>query len=346
MNIAEGKIELENSRKQVRLIVSLLEKTTTKEVVCDFLKAKGLSFSGTWSDILEKRILPAFAENKVSLQELINLLSGAEETGRQHILLYQLPANVLKELSREEIEQKVRHTEFNSLLSNPKVIDKPDQLTVSDIRWDSGSLVVKAISKRTRHIPLGEKIEDNRLIKEYQIEESRAISLLKVHSDGLCEVRISSKSTASRYSEEVLDFLRALRPFISWERITSFPLNLQNAKSTLWENRKDLSGVVRFSDATLHNGRSTMRVASGDREDDLLQDELVANSVEQFSGDSVYCDTNNVFFQTVEGQKTPSKEIHVLMSGELNEFVVTASCGQRDYDYVLRKILGFNDAKS
>lgn len=344
MNIAQGKIELENSRKQVKLIMSLLEKTTTKEVVCDFLKAKGLNFSGTWSDLLEKRILPAFLEKKISLQELTSLLSSAEETGRQHILLYQLPANVLKEFSREEIERKVQLTEFHQLLSSPKIIDKPDALTVSDIRWDADSLVIKAISKRTRHVPLGEKVEDNRLIKEYRIEESRAISLLKVHSDGLCEVRISSKSSSSSYSEEVLDFLRSLKPILSWEKIISFPLNLQKAKSTLWENRNDLAGIVRFSDATLNNGRSIMRVASGDRDDDLLQDELVANSVEQFSGSNVYCDTNNVFFQTIVGQIIPSKEIHVLMSGEFNEFVVTASCGLKDYNYVLRKILGFNNA--
>lgn len=61
-----------------------------------------------------------------------------------------------------------------------------------------------------------------------------------------------------------------------------------------------------------------------------------------FKGDDVHCDSNNLFFRQREGYDTPSREVHVLMSGEYNEFAITTYCKTEDYEYVLQRVLEFN----
>jgi len=64
-------------------IFGLLRPATSLAVVSDFLKSKNLRFSATsWEEMKEKRILPAIRQQKISLADLKQLLSEAEEFGR------------------------------------------------------------------------------------------------------------------------------------------------------------------------------------------------------------------------------------------------------------------------
>lgn len=329
--------------EELTLVVKLLEKSTTKEVVQDFLKSRNVSHSGTWSDLLDKRIIPAAKEGNFDVSELYGLLAAAEECGRQHVFLYKLPKKIISKFSREDLEPIVKKSDFSSLLDKPIVVDTPSELTICDIRWDGTTFVIKGIDQRVSYRSLGNTVTDAKLIKEYSIERSRAVYVLKVHQDGLCEVRVSSNSNSSDYEDEIRKFLRETRSLFAESNILNYPLNLQGAKSRMWERRLSLIDSIRFSDATLRNGQSTLRAASGSRDADLLTDAKVVKSVEEFSGDDVYCDSNNVFFKPLKDKEIPSKEIHVYMTGEFNEFVISAACNHNDYLYVLNRMLEFNN---
>jgi hypothetical protein len=218
---------------------------------------------------------------------------------------------------------------------------------MSAIRWNpDGSFVIKAISKRTRYEYIGDDMSTSEgiLSKRYKVIESRAVCLLKLHTNGLVEVRISSKSNTSKYSEDVEEFLRFINDIMPMTKILSNAIFLTNCKDKLWNNRVKLSNVLRFSDATLRNSLGTsLKVATGNRDSDLLDDTSANKSMEEFTGDDVICETNNVFFKIIEKQLVPSKEIHVLMSGEVNEFTVTAYCKESDYNYILKNLITFNE---
>lgn len=329
--------------EELTLVVKLLEKSTTKDVIKDFLKSKNVSYSGTWSDLLNKRIIPAAKERAFKVGELYDLLAAAEECGRQHIFLYKLPENITVNFSREKLEPIVRRSEFSNLIDQPTVVDTPTELTICDIRWDGSTFVMKGVDQRISYKSIGNTVTDSKLIKEYSIEKSRAVYVAKVNQNGLCEVRVSSNSNSSDYEDEIRMFLRKASSLFSPNNILDYPLNLQHAKSRMWDDRLNLSESIRFSDATLRNGQSTLRAASGSRDADLLTDSKVAKSVEEFSGDDVYCDSNNVFFKPIKDKEIPSKEIHVYMTGEFNEFVISAACNHNDYVYVLERMLEFNN---
>ena len=335
-----------NIKNNVETILKLLEQVTSKGVVTNFLKEKGLNYSGTWQELFEKRIYPAVKQGQITLVELTNLLALSEETGRQHIFLYKLPKAVFKDLSKEAIEKSIKTSKLEHLINQPLVIDKPDKQTISEIRWNKdGSFVIKAISKRTRYEYIGDdmSVSDGILSKRYQVIESRTVSLLKLHTSGLVEVRISSKSNTSKYHEDVEEFLRLINNIVPMSKILSNPILLTKCKDKLWSDRVKLSNVLRFSDATLRNSLGTsLRAATGGRDSDLLDDTSANQSMNTFTGNDVNCETNNIFFKMIENKPIPSKEIHVLMSGEINEFTVTAYCQESDYYYVLNNLIKFN----
>ncbi|MDN7127387.1 hypothetical protein J6J08_08325 [Pseudidiomarina sp. 1APR75-33.1] len=329
---------------KLKVAVKLLEKSTKKEAVQGFLKGKQLTYSGTWDDILNKRIIPAFDANKISLEEVYSLLASVEEYGRQHIFLYQIPDKLLDQITNDKLRERFEQSEFAELIDSPKILDIPDEFTIVDVRLSSSSFVVKAVTKRTTYTSLGHRVEGDRLIKEYSIEHSRSLYILKVHGNGLCEVRITSSATSTdKYKDLIEVFLRKLMKVIPTHEISRYPINLQTAKNKIWDDRMSLRSMIRFSDATLNNGFSYLRAATGSMDADLLTDRQVVESVDSFSGDSVCCDSHNIFFKTITGQKYPTKELHVRMSGDLNEFVIPATIERDDYMYILNKILGFND---
>lgn len=330
----------------VQSILKLLEQATSKDVVVEFLKSKKLHFSGTWTEIFEKRIYPAVQDGVITVNELVELLSKAEETGRQHVFLFTIPKDTLPEISRASLLAKTTAAGWYDLIKSPIILNKPKEQTVTAVRWESdGSFIIKAISTRTRYEYLGDEITKEKILnRRYKIIESRAISLLKIHPSGLAEVRLSSKSHTTKYHEDVAEFLKLANPIIPKQKIMSYAVNLSNSKTNIWNNRTDLTHLLRFSDATLKNSiGNTVRVTTGDRDSDLLDDSSMVKTMEQFSGDDVSCETNNIFFKTINNQAIPSREIHVLMSGEINEFTITAYCKDSDYEYIFKNILKFNE---
>lgn len=332
--------------RKIELIMKLLEQTSNKNAVVELLKSKNLSFSGTWPELTEKRVIPAVQDNKLSISELTNLLATSEEHGRQHVFLYKLKPELIDSLTPEALTPILHTLGLDSLLKAPAVLDEPDEPTISDVRWDSdGALTIKVISKRVQREPVDEKLDaEGYIVLRYKPTTSRAVNLVKINPNGLVEVRISSKSNSTRYQEDVNNLLDMLKDIIPSAKLKAHPISLYPSKNNIWERREELSGIIRFSDATLKNDSGyTLRAATPDRESDLLKDSGVRDSMANFKGGNVHCDSNNLFFSQREGYDTPSREVHVLMTGEYNEFAITTHCKSEDYKYVLQRVLEFNE---
>jgi len=333
---------LENDIKQ---IFELIKQTTSTSVVKEFLKKQNLPFSASsWKELFEKRINPAFDDKQLSIESLVDLLRECEEVGRQHVFLFECNVSKISDILNEsKLKKKLNSLKLSQLLDKPIVVDLPIEATIVDIRLEDEGLVIKLIEAKETLVPAGDKeSKDGKYVtKKYERIMERAVNVFKLHKDGLLEIRVASKSTGSKgYKVEVERLGSYISEIIP---INSFrPVSLSVAKDKIWENRSQLTDVIRYSDATLKDDYGfSLKAASNSKEADLSDNAKVVSSMDSFLGNDTFCESNNIFFRPQKGG-VPTKEIHVLISGELNEFAITANCEKTDYNYVLNQLRKLN----
>jgi hypothetical protein len=335
--------------KQTKLIIDLLRHSSSLQVIREFLKAKGLAYSGGWEDMYSKRIGPAVAAHQIKNAELIALLRSVEECGRQHVFLYTCSkSRALEIMDRERISGILKKNGREDLLVAPRVIDQPREPELVDVRWESAdvdlNLVVKEIELREYHVYIGTEIHDGNVHKIYARKLQRAVNLAKLHRDGLLEIRLSTLANTSRYEDAIRRFWKQINALIPADDFSE--LSLSPAKDRLWVERLTLAKLVRYSDSTVRDeAGNVLRAVTGSDKDDLNQNVAVGQSLDFLLGNdkNAYCEGANIWFKKTDGLSTES---HVLLNGESNEFALPANCSEADYNYVLSQLRHFNSRVS
>jgi len=336
---------MEPSKENVIKIANLLKQNTSLHIVSDFLKDKGLTHSvGSWEDVVEKRFWPIInsGDGVLVIEDIVGLLNTTEEHGKQHIFLYSCSVSRANQITnRATVESVAGEIGLNSALTDAYSLDTPDSPTVTDIRYESGSLIIKIIELRFHMEPLDETLEDNILTKKWQRVYERAVNVVRMSPTGLLEIRIASQSSGTQYEHQLDKIWEIIEPFIARKYFSE--ISLSNAKNKLIEKRAELSDTVRYSTTLLRNDEgNSIRAAAGSINHDLADDEGVKEGLDAFMGHQGYCDGTNIFFLKSDGLNTPNNDIHVLLSGMMNEFALPANCISGDYNYVLRKIQELN----
>lgn len=330
---------------QTRLIAELLQQTTSIPVVSAFLKEKGLASSaGSWDDMREKRLVPAVSENHLTNADLIGLLRDAEENGRQHVFLYAIDSDLVDGiLDARNIQSALKTMKLEHLWENPIVLDQPENPTIADVRVEGvgrgRTLVVKEIEQRVHYRPDGVEKDGDTLKKVYRIQRERVVNVARLHATGLLELRFGSHSNTSKYVDDIRRFRLQIATLIPTKEC--FEMSLSNAKSKILQNRRDLGDLIRYSNSTLRNENGVvLHAATGAEGSDLNSDKGAQDSIDAFIAEEGECEGLNFFFKA-QPPKVP-KDVHVLLSGELNEFAIPANCTAEDYDYVLDQIRRLN----
>jgi hypothetical protein len=344
---------MRNNTKSVKLIVKLLRQTSSLAIVSEFLKAKGLTHSASsWDEMENKRIIPAINSKRLNIQDLIELLRNVEEYGHQHVFLYKCidPSDAAILMGQERVNSIMSKCGLADLIKSPKVLDQPQSPEISDIRLEPVSsekahqFIIKIIETRKTEelISESENSKGDILTKRWKIKKERAINLFKLNSDGLLELRITSQSNSARYKSKVDMMWNIVEDFLPKDKFKE--ISLSNAKKTLWNDRNSLQDKIRFSDVTLKNDTgNTIKAATGSPVSSLYEDAGINSSMEAFVAHDAYCDSHNVWFKiTSESDQDKSREIHVLLSGEVNEFAITANCSSQEYEYVYDQLRNFN----
>lgn len=237
---------------------------------------------------------------------------------------------------------------LTDLLDNPKVLDQPSEPEISDIRWEisntdkSKHFVIKVIQTRESSELLSEVIKGDTLTKKWRIKKERAVNLFKLRDNGLLELRITSQRNTSKYKSDIENMWEMVSDFLPRSHFQEVSLN--KAKEVLWSQRGSLQDKVRYSDVTLKNDTgNTIKAVTGSHLSNLYEDDAVNNSMEVFYNHEAYCDSQNIWFRfpnQVNDDKP--REIHVLLSGEMNEFAITAQCSSQEYEYVYDQLKNFN----
>jgi len=324
----------------------LLQQATSMAVVSRFLRSKGIAHSaGTWSDLREKRLIPALEDGTLHRSDVVLLLREAEEYGHQHVFLYNCPQATARQIvSEQQVQQALAALGRLDLLQKPPILDKPEHLTLTDVRIESSGagqiLVVKAVQGRSYQKYLREESDDRFVRRIYERVEQRAVNVMRVHQDGFAEVRIQSHNGSADYAQEVDSFWSLVNTIIPQVRFGV--LSITKAKEYLWKNRRKLHSSVRYSDSSLRNASGTILSAATGHEQQSLYDDVGASAgLDAFRqvGDAV-CYRSDIFWLKRDGQfnQVPSRNIHTILEGAVNEFNVTVQCDRSDYEHVLDQI--------
>ncbi len=338
---------MSSSNASLSQVASLLKQVTSMDVVKDFLKNKGLAHSaGSWDVLINTRLQQALDAKAISIDELVQLLRDCEESGKQHIFLFSCsPKSMGTLLDENRITRAIEKKHLQHLLEGPVIIDTPDEPTVCDIRWEEyqggkKALVIKVLDSRRKKEKSSEMEDGDVLTVSYKIVTQRVIKLAKLHSDGLLELRVTSQSNGSKYNRDISSLRALLNPFL--EGVEFIPVSLAKAKDKIWNDRDDLKDTIQHTHSIMKNDYgTTLQAAASTPENDLMEDAAATGSLELFLDNDGYCDTTNIWF-IGQSNGIPSKRVHTLISGELNEFAVPAHCKKQDYDYVLGKIRSYN----
>lgn len=340
----------EESAKLAPVIFNLLRQATSQQVVKDFLKAKGVPVSAqNWDELFSRRIQPALEERIITIEELRGLLQEAEEYGKQHTFLYQCdPELAQKIISRNRVEKIAGEQDLINLLNTPLDLELPERPTIVDIRISppedergAGSLLIKIVETRVTKILLSESTDEAaaRYTKTYAVNRKRAVNIAYLRENGLLELRVASQDNQSRYHENVRELQAQISKFIPRDGFSA--ISLSNAKAVLLKDRTRLANEVRYSNSTARNAFGyVLNLGSSSQSDDLSSDDGSMAAIETFLENEGQITGTNIYLK-IPGTD-PVREIHLLVSGEVNEFAVPVSCSSGDYDYVLRKILTLN----
>jgi hypothetical protein len=329
---------------QTLIVLDLLQEATSKEVVQDFLRKKGLHFSGTWPELREKRLVPYLNDYKISLDELVELLSSAEENGDQHIFLFHCrPEDAVAMMDRSGTEATLRAAGLEHLIKGSDMGRKPATPTIVDVRWDSAdvdlTMVIKVAEVRTKLTLVRERLVGGKHFKVYADKEVRAVNVAKLHRAGFLELRIQSRDNTTKYDGDVLRFMRVISQFFPTTRFGE--TSLSKAKDTMWARREELRDLIRYTDASVIDEQGNRIRAATGSDTSNLSDSAAGKSVDYMLQEdaNAYCSDSNLWFLKSDKLGSP---VHVLLNGASNEFAIPRKCSAADYEYVLTQIRHFN----
>lgn len=327
------------------LLFKLIKSSTSIAVVSDFLKKHKLPHSaGSWEDMFKLRLEPALADSKISISDLVDLLRTVEEYGYQHIFLFNTsPANAQSAMNRSTVTTALASLGLTKLLTEPDLYDMPTTPTISDVRWvvntHDSEMIVKEIQVKESYELSTQTVTQNGMIREYKKIQERGVNVAHLKRNGDLEIRIASRTGSNSYATDLRNFRHRIGQIL--------PLNgfaeksLRKAKDKLWTDRLAYSGKIRFSEVAARNDEDYILKASGGNiESNVSSNEASVSSMENFIGMDGRCESFNLWFSKAH---TPSnRDLHFLVSGEVNEFAINAHCTQADYEFILAELRVLN----
>lgn len=343
-------MSLSYSTDDIELLFKLIRRASTLPQLSDFLRERKLPYSaGSWDDAIEKRLRPAVGGGTITGDDLVRFLRSTEEYGRQHIFLYKcLPARVGWLMDRQRVREGLGTRGAASVLDQPSIVDWPSATRIVDARWEregrGETLVVKLVEPRVYRVFVDEVKQGDYYTKRYAEEQTRAITVFQLHSNGMLELRIHSHKNTSQYEDDLTRMWRFVDPIFPIGEFGT--LSLTKAKAALWNNRRELSKEVAFNHSQLRNQLGTVMTAATGRESaNLSDDNGAADSLDGFLSSGGVCDALNVrFLREVRGTTVDEapQPLRVMFPNSLNEFAITAQCTKSDYEWSLAKIIRLN----
>jgi hypothetical protein len=334
------------------LLFSLVKDQGTLEQASRFLRSKGLEYSSdSWEQMIESRLKPSFREGKLTKEDLFTFLAEVEEHGRQHIFIYDLAS---KKAASELFEPRTLVARIKAVrglpdLGKPSLVEKPEQPTIVEIRYDSRTdakcLVIKIVEERFLSYNKRETKSAGRLVITYDLRAYRAVHVVRIWDTGRVEIRVYSHREAIDYQPIAESVRSMLAPLVDTRLFR--PLHLDNLRDALWkaDRRKEIHKqfVLRNSDHKNAAG-NRLRASASAIGTTMFDDADLAASVDRFHSakSRAQCERAGVALKSKSSGGALSRDVNVLFSGAPNEFTITAKLTRDEYEYVLDAVIHNN----
>jgi len=336
---------------QLKKLFEVLENQTTLENVRDMLRSKGLSHSApSWHAMFEKRLQPGLRDGSIQVEEIVQIISDTEEHGHKHILFFQYDKDKLDDLAHlfdnSHVAKWVKEKKFPE--KGDYVFEAyPDKPTVTEVRIGDGdntdAFVVKIAQTLHRKKP-GELLElGGRTVWVSEQVPYRAVDVLKVHSNGLIEIRVHTRSNSISYPGAAMAVLNVAHGFFNTVAIPELSLTSVKAYLSDPKNRPKLSKRFEVYEADFKNDQGD-RMQSSSLQDrgGIFSSNVMPEVIGQFSSGEhdPYCERVRVSYKMGD-----VKKINIILTENANEIITTSNLSRDDYDEVLGALLKFQEAK-
>jgi hypothetical protein len=294
--------------------------------------------------MVEKRLVPALRDAKISEKELLDIVREAEEYGHQHVFLYSTsPTYASGVVNDDTLTKSLTRLGRRELLTQPEIVDQPPAMKMTDARIEKGPysrmMVLKAVETVTHSRPIAGTEDDGGRFytKRFERIDTRAVHVLNFHSSGLIEMRVSAEDTTLTYSEKAEELWSFFAPIV--DRLQCEDISIGKAQNAFWKGKRDeYRASIKYGDGRVrHTSGNTASFASGGENRSFFDDADARAGFDAFFGEDGVCDRSNIWF-VLPSNAGKSGKVHVRFGGAINEFVIPASCDRKDYQYVLEQI--------
>jgi len=326
-------------------IFKFLPSQATLEQVRAFLSAREMSFSGgSWDFMINQRLKPALNQGKITLPELVEFLSSAEEHGKQHVLLYQANKVEINRLfNTNHVKSTCLDNEEFPLLDSRSFIGIPKLPMVSEVRKETvkgeAAIVIKVVERR--HVrdesSFKEWEEDGKLFTSVDTKPYRAANVVRIRKNGLCEVRIFSHMDAFEYEIEARALLNSLSPLVESSNFKSYSLRQARHYVCDPSHRATVAKIfdLKHTDhLDLANGR--LRPSVSGFGNSMLDNPSVTAAMDAFQSSE---GTVHKAGMNVRPNGVLRRGLNLGLSGADNEFFLTSKVTRDEYEYVFQSLL-------
>jgi hypothetical protein len=228
-------------------------------------------------------------------------------------------------------------------MDSPLIVDLPSERVLADARYEgeegSRKLVLKLVEAREYVSLLGtNELGGGRFVREYQREVVRAVNVVRLHESGLLEIRIFRHRNGSQtYKQQLADLWSVLTGLLDNKDFQV--VELVSAKQSLYRDRHIRASEIRFTGTLMRADSGTTFSANCMRSRSLFADKDVEAGVATLaSSGSLYHDSLNLWWlEQAEG--CPGSTVHMLVSGQINEFSIPQRCSRDDYEHILFQLI-------
>lgn len=298
--------------------------------------------------MIEMRVEPALSSGAIAWDDLIGIIREAEEHGNKHVRLFYFGADYLDDLRGAITVEAVSAWAKDKGFPGPGeyvFAAYPTNPVVTEVRIGDGedayALVVKiARTEYRRKRGVLTEVDGQEVYLAPRVR-FRAVDVLKIHQDGLVEVRLNPRSEPPKsYSGTANSVLSQVNGLVETALISE--LSLSTAKNSFSDLQKtqEVSESFELYETQHKNDRGDRIQSSSQAEQGgILTSSVMTEVIKQFTvGDpEAYCEKVRVSYNFGK-----VKRINAILSEDINEIIFTAGLSREEYDEVLGAIIKVN----
>jgi hypothetical protein len=319
------------TEEEVKLVLDYLD-SHKMAFMQEFLRARGLPFSGTKAKLRE-RVEGYLGDGRVEAAELVQLLNEIEGWGNQHIYLYKASDQLIKPwLKEDSARERLANLGASDLFNRRRPLLLAEGPTLSSVEWTPHRVRFVWIEKRQWEERAAEEDFEERGIvwRAYRINVSRGLIAFDWDLvSGHAMLTIQRLPRGTKYHLIRAEFERKLEPAIGLSQFEQMRVSraIHPIEASNEVRRRQLAYRTRYG------GKATF--TSADQSSDTFAD-VALERVGQALREGTTGWLGNFYWIPIEGK--PEREFHAKLYASDQRIGIFGEQKEQDVRHVLSRI--------